>query len=81
MNFIIEFFQDCATLIGTLIDFIVLLFRDLLQLILILPKSVVYITSAVGHLPPLLLPFATLTIAIAILFLILGRGHSGGGND
>lgn len=38
-----------------------------------IPDGVTFVTSLVGSLPPVLTVFATATIAVSVLLLILGR--------
>ena len=38
-----------------------------------LPKFITYVTSSIGYLPSLLAVFATATVAIAIVYLVIGR--------
>lgn len=63
--------ESLFSFLGTLID-------GLLNLIRALPTAISMLTSSVGYLPSTLAAFATLTITICVVFIILGR--EGGGD-
>lgn len=67
---IFEWFAD--TLI-TLVVFLLNLIESLIQFLGLVPIVLTFITSSIGYLPTVVMGFASVTITIAILYLILGR--------
>ena len=64
--------------IGMIIDFVIQLVTGLVQLLLLIPKCVQMLTGSLLFLPPFLLTFATATITVSVIFIIVGR--QGGGD-
>lgn len=55
------------------IQFLINMIKSLFEMIKILVTTVTNTTTLIGTLPPWLIAFATLTLGIAVLYMILGR--------
>lgn len=71
--------NEIITFIGSLIDLVVKIVTGLVQLLQMLPSMVQTLTGSLGLLPPILVAFASVTITVAVIFIILGR--EGGGQS
>lgn len=69
-----NFFESIAGFIGTIVEYVVGLFEMMLNLIKLIFKAQTFLLDIVTSLPPFLLPFALITVAIAILYQILNKG-------
>ena len=72
-----NFFLWIYNLIVDIIGFITSLVTGLINVLKSIPQILTFTTSAIGFLPSVLSVFATLTITISIIYLIVGR-HTGG---
>ena len=73
----VEFFQGIADVIGSLINLVISLIKGLIQLIGLIPTAVQSLTLSIGILPSILVAFATATITISVIFIIVGRNAGG----
>lgn len=71
--------NEIITFIGSLIDLVVKIVTGLVQLLQMIPSMVQTLTGSLGLLPPILVAFASVTITVAVIFIILGR--EGGGQS
>ena len=69
-----QFFESVAGIFGTVVDYIVGLFEMLINLIKFIFKAQSFLLEVINSLPPFLLPFAIVTVAIVILFQVLNKG-------
>ena len=69
-----NFFESIAGIFGTIVDYVVGLFEMLLNLIKLIFKTQTFLLDIITSLPPFLLPFALVIIALAILYQILNKG-------
>lgn len=76
---IVDFFQWLMDIIMSLINLVISLFKGLIQLISLIGPAVQSLTLSIGFLPSFLVAFATATITISVIFIIVGR-NSGGKN-
>lgn len=56
-----------------IVSFFVHSIESFINLLLHLPSYVTFLTQAIGFLPALLIPFATASISIYIVLMIVGR--------
>ena len=77
---IIDFFQGLIEIIGSLINLLLNLVRGIIQLIFLIPSAVTLLTTSIGVLPSILVGFATATITISVIFIIVGRNAGGKGS-
>ena len=73
-------FSGLTWIINTIIslwNFLITLIKGLLQLISLIPMSVNMLTDSIGVLPSIFVAFATATITISVIFILVGR-ESGG---
>ena len=77
MNYIIDFLKELVSFFQTLIDMVVNLIQQLLTFIMLIPVGVNMLITSVGYLPSILIVFATLSITVSVIYLVLGRGQGG----
>lgn len=65
VNIIVSGFRLVWNLLGGLVDFL-----------RVLPTVISMLTSSISNLPDIVLPFATISITVAIVLLILGRSNN-----
>ncbi len=69
---IVDFFKSIISLVWQIIT-------GLIRLLALIPEMVTNLTDSLGLLPSFLVAFATVTITVSVIFIILGR--SGGGES
>lgn len=69
-----EFFDAIASLLATMISFIVNFFSGLVTFFLMIGQSLVFLTECVGHLPPFLTVFVVAIIAMSIITHTINHG-------
>lgn len=67
---IVDFFKSIISLVWQIIT-------GLIRLLALIPDMVTNLTDSLGLLPSFLVAFASVTITVSVIFIILGR--SGGG--
>lgn len=72
-----EFFDWIVEVVVSLVQFLWTTVKGLIQLISLIPSAVNLLTSSISLLPPLLIAFATATITICVIFIIVGRQTGG----
>ena len=72
-KYIADFLGSIWGALQSLFSFVISTVKGLLSVFLMLPKFITYVTSAIGFLPSLLATFAVATVAIAIVYLVIGR--------
>ena len=77
MTYIIEFLKELGSFFTTLIDVVVNFFQQLVTFVRLIPIGVGMLVTSVGFLPSILVVFATLSITISVLYVVLGRGQGG----
>lgn len=77
MTYIIDFLKELGSFFQTLIDMVVNLVQQLLTFIMLIPVGVNMLITSVGYLPSILIVFATLSITVSVIYLVLGRGQGG----
>lgn len=78
LNWITEFLQGIRDLFQSLFHFLLSSIKALLVFLKNLPNYLSILFSSVSWLPTFAYVFALLTIAVAVLFIVLGRkGDSG----
>lgn len=77
MTYIIDFLKELGEFFQTLIDIVVNFIQQLITFVMLIPVGVNMLVTSVGYLPSILIVFATLSITISIIYLILGRGQGG----
>lgn len=68
------FFDSVANIFTTIVDYVVGLFQLLLNLVKLVFKAQAFLIAIVRQLPPFLLGFFLVFVALAILFQILNKG-------
>jgi len=72
-----NFFTWIVDTVSSLVEFLWTLIKGLIQLISLIPLAVNMLTNSIGILPSILVAFATATITISVIFILVGR-ESGG---
>lgn len=72
-RYIADFLSSIWGALQSLFSFVLSTIKGLLAVFMMLPKFITYVTSSIGFLPSLLAVFATATVAIAIVYLVIGR--------
>lgn len=67
--------QSLIDVVNSVLGFVLGLVDDLINFFKLLPQLVTLLTSTIGFLPSMLTLFATLSIAISVVFLTVGREH------
>lgn len=75
-RYIADFLGSIWDAIQAIFGFVLQVIKGLLSVFLMLPKFITYVTSSIGYLPSLLAVFASATVAIAIIYFIIGRDTS-----
>lgn len=75
-----KFFDWLVDIITALVDFLWTLIKGLIQLISLIPSGVTALTNSIGLLPSLFVGFATATITISVIFILVGRNSGGNGS-
>ena len=71
---IFEFVQWLGTIIETVFNFFANILTSFISFFKIIPT--IFITSSIGYLPSMVMVFATVSITVAIIFLVLGRNNN-----
>lgn len=74
-----DFFTWFVDTAKALIDFVWTIIDGTLDLLKLIPEATKTLTDSLTHLPPILLTFASATIIVSIIFLIINR--NAGGSD
>ena len=71
-----DFFGMIGDIVKSLLNFFVMMFNGIMLILKLLPRSVAFLMSAIGYLPPFIVPFAIASImTIAVYaFIKLARG-------
>mgnify|MGYP000174382744 CR=1 FL=1 len=69
----LDFLKQIVSVISVVFDGILSTLQATVTLFLNIPKFVVFITSSVALLPPVLVPFIVFGVTASVLLLILGR--------
>ena len=63
---IVEFFK-------LIFDLVTMILKGLGTMITVIPKGLAFLVGAMPYMPPLLAPFAMVTVTLSVIFFILGR--------
>lgn len=69
-----EFIQQIADIIVTVIGFVVNMFMTLIQIVLVVPRAVAYIITAVGFLPPFVASMVVISVSVSVVLFLLNHG-------
>lgn len=75
-QYVVDFLGSIWNAIQAIFSFLMSVIRGLISLFAMLPKFITYVTSSIGYMPSMLAVFATATVAIAIVYLVIGRNTS-----
>ena len=73
MSFITDFLKTCGDIISTVVDFIKSFVESLIAFLAMIPEYAGMIGDLISDLPPVLVGFASATLAAALIFVIIGR--------
>ena len=78
-NYIGDLLANLVGAIQSLIDLVISMVSSLIDFLLHIPGYINMLSTSINGLPNFIIGFATITIAISVVFIILGRkGDSGG---
>lgn len=69
-----QWFIDIFNSVWTFIESLI---KGIADLFSVIPQAVTYLTASLGYLPSSLVVFATLSITISVIYLIVGRNTGG----
>lgn len=69
----LEMVDSIITFLQTVVSLIQNFISGLLTLMLLIPQALVFITTSIGYLPPVLVVFAVAGVSICVVFHIIGR--------
>lgn len=69
-----QFFDGIVNLISTIINFIVNFFSGLVSFLVMVGKSLVFITECIGYMPSFLIVFLTAIVGLSIVLQIINHG-------
>ncbi len=72
-----KFFEWLADTIASLVNFLWSIIKGTIQLISLIPSAVNMLTTSIGILPSILVAFATATITVSVIFIMVGRNAGG----
>lgn len=73
MSYITDFLKTCGDIISTVVDFIKSFVESLISFIAMIPEYAGMIGDLISDLPPVLVGFASATLAATLIFVIIGR--------
>ena len=73
MNYIVNFLKSVGDIISHIVDFVKSFIESLVQFITMIPSYAGMIGDLISELPPVLIGFASATLAAALIFVIIGR--------
>ena len=76
---IIDALQWLIDIISSLINLVISIVEGIIQLLSVIPSAVQLLTMSIGVLPSILVGFATATITVCVIFIIVGRNSGGKG--
>lgn len=68
------FFDILLTFVVTIVNFIVNFFRLLITVVMNVVRAVSWLFLCLGYLPPWLMAFVVVPIALAVIFQIINKG-------
>lgn len=77
MSYIIDFLKELGDFFHTVIDIAVNFIHQFITFVRLIPYGVNMLITSVGYLPSILIVFATLSITVSVIYLVLGRGQGG----
>lgn len=72
-----NFFDWLVGIVTTLFDFLGSIIAGLINIVTSIPLVIDMLTKSIGYLPSTIAAFATITITISVVYLIVGRNTGG----
>ncbi len=69
----LEMVSSILTFLQTVVALVMNFINGLFTLLLLIPQAVVFVTTSIGYLPPVLVVFAVAGVSICVVFHIIGR--------
>ncbi|OUQ21791.1 hypothetical protein B5E84_00570 [Lachnoclostridium sp. An14] len=69
-----SFFEGIVAFITTLVNFVINLVEILVFILLAIFRSVTWLFGCISYLPPFLVAFVVVPVAIAIIFQVINKG-------
>ena len=74
---LLDWLQAFFDIIMSLVNLAISLVDGIIQLFRLLPIAISVLSNSIGILPSILVAFATATITISVIFIIVGRNAGG----
>jgi len=71
--------REILDFIIMLVQFVVMMIEGLINLIIMIPRGMAFLMETIFSLPFPFVPFASATITVSIIFLLVGRKTQSGG--
>ena len=68
------FFEGIVSFVTTVVNFVVNLVEIVVFILLAIVRSVTWLFACISYLPPFLVAFVVVPVAIAIIFQVLNKG-------
>lgn len=76
ITWVYDFFSSLVEVVQSAVMIIKNMFTGLIDFIKCLPAVITLLNSGVENLPSVVLPFATMSIVVAVVLLVLGRSNN-----
>lgn len=69
----VAFLSSIADALLTVFDILFLIIKSLVQFIVMIPTWLVFLTTSVGYVPGVILPFIMFGISLSVILFLIGR--------
>lgn len=76
MQKILDAFQQFFSFLETLVKFVVNFIESIIQFLGMLPSCISMLMDSIAYLPSHVMVFATISITVSVIFIIVGRGRT-----
>lgn len=76
MQKILDAFQQFFSFLDTLVKFVVNFIESIIQFLKMLPSCISMLMDSIAYLPSQVMVFATISITVSVIFIIVGRGRT-----
>ena len=76
MQKILDAFQELFELLGLFFEFVQTLADSLIKFVRMIPGCIQMVMASIAYLPSELMIFATLSVSVSVIFLLVGRGRT-----
>lgn len=69
----LNFLKGIADAIVTIFDILFLIIKSLLQFVMMIPTWLTFLTTAVGYVPGVILPFIMFGLSLSVILFLIGK--------